>query len=1406
MTYAQKLILLFAIVLFGGGHVYAQNWSKFINKVDESYRIGDYAKAAKHNKKYRKKVEKKLGTSNSELITYYLKQARNKLSEGFLIEFRSNLDLAVEMSQAVNSSSATAHSTILLEASELLTRNGSFNQALSYTNNAMALVGKGDDPAVKARLDLNYATIYSGQGFYSKALSLINLHTDYFAARAVDRETYVDEGNGKLKTRRLDELEVAERFDQYARILNLKSATLRFQGNFISADSAYMASAQWIGKNLSKSNIRFIESKLGLAQMLYEYGSTAKDPQKDIEYSLSQIKKNHKQSHYLAQDLYEVLLKLYLADESMGKYRNLASEHQRVIKKYFSPESIHYVKIEAVDLERKLNKDRVKELEQKSSNLLHSPSIPPFHAQRVKLLEFLYDLSIYQEQYSKAEDYLLDIMEVKKVLYGENSVSYHLTKVELANYYLDFTSKIEEAGKIYQESYQEIIKSEIAPGHLKNVNLLNHLALYYEQSDKYDLASEVLDEALLATRMIYSNEDREYGVELDKIANLELKIGRYNVAEARINEALDILSTRALDRENYILNVKALETQAKLNAIKGDFGEAENGIDKAQKRLKKALDLTGYDEVASGVNLAEVYIKFGKYKKTEELLNNAIDRYSVLFGDSSRNLIVPLLNLSQLKLTSGDYTEAEKIARKASIIARKVYGEESTKTAACDKLMSTIYSAIGDYERAGELIKNAIGVQQKWFGDTHIDFAKSLSQLGLIRFHNNAPANEIEPLFDEALAIVDANLGSSSPLYADMLEDLSILYISQNRHSEAFASLEKAQGIWEESIGRKNNINAANIYILTGDIYYAQRNFDLAEEHYDKAKRLFEKFFNENHPEYVRVMSKLSKVYYMENNPEKALKTLEEVLENYDQYIADYFPALSEREKAKYWNQIQPDYEFFNTVAHQNNESNPTLVEKVFNNALKTKAILLSSSLKIRSRILNSGDQDLIDKYSSWVEQKEFLTTIMSMGVDQLVENEIDPGVIQREVELLEKQISEKSEDFRNEADKDAVTWDQVQSALDPDEMAIEMIRYRHFDHIFSDSVIYAGLFLKAPDVKKKPGLFLIKNGKELETRYFKGYRNSIIFKVVDRYSYANYWKPIEDVIGATSTVYLSADGVFNQVNLEAIPTEDGQFVIDQSNIVLVSNTKDIYLSKHKKIVAGTANSAQMFGNPEYYSSSSGSHNVGQLPGTEKEITELTRLLIDNDWATDTYLQGQAREEQVKEVDNPKVFHIATHGFFTPEEETNNLLISSDDDLKAVKNPLLRTGLLLSGAGDLLDKTDHNYNLESGILTAYEAMSLNLDQTDLVVLSACETGLGDLTVGEGVYGLQRAFIVAGAQTLIMSMFKVNDEATQKLMVNFYKKWLETGNKRESFVAAKKELRNDFAEPIYWAAFIMIGVD
>ena len=178
----------------------------------------------------------------------------------------------------------------------------------------------------------------------------------------------------------------------------------------------------------------------------------------------------------------------------------------------------------------------------------------------------------------------------------------------------------------------------------------------------------------------------------------------------------------------------------------------------------------------------------------------------------------------------------------------------------------------------------------------------------------------------------------------------------------------------------------------------------------------------------------------------------------------------------------------------------------------------------------------------------------------------------------------------------------------------------------------------------------------------------------------------------------------------------------------------------------------------------------------------------------------------MKEINSPGILHIATHGYFLADlskMETNKVL---GVDLAAAKeNPLLRSGVLLANCDNVFDENYHpGPNSENGVLTAYEAMSLNLDKTDLVVLSACETGLGSVKQGEGVYGLQRAFLIAGAKSIIMSLWAVSDDATMELMTLFYTNYAKIGHKQQAFADAIKQLKIKYKEPYFWSAFVMLN--
>ncbi len=1409
-AYQKPLLLLITYLVLFSTQSIAQNWDKMLLKINTTYETGDYIKTKKYLAKLKKKTSKKLGKENKYVVEYYLLSARNNLAQGMLSDFSTDTDKALAMSEKVFTVNSEDHISYMNRVTSLLILNGEILKAFNLATEAQAKIEELQaSQRLEALTKLNLSAAYSGMGFYTKSITYIDENKDYFLGRAISKESYLDPKTGKLKTKRLPQKEVNQRLDEYAQLLNLRANTYRLMGDFKKADAEFELAGDWIDNNLGKASIRYIENQLQHGNLLAENGANGKITREYFETALNKLKKDHSEAHYLALQVYESLLKNYLVTNDNSKFKNLKSEYERVIKKYFNKKSLVYIRLQTIDYNGKLDKKNPKGIESSCLALVADfKKIPAIHKQRIELYEYAYRAAILNNFYKNADGYLNKILEQKNGLYGSNAPEYHLTKTEVANFYIDYTDKINEAGEIYDASFDKIVKPQINPGHISYVRIQNHLSKYYELSDDFDKAKASLDDALLATRVKYNTTDIAYGSELVKIAALQIKIGEYKEAEKNITDAKGILVILKKDKEQLVEYILALETNAKLSAMKGDFESAKDEIIRSQKLLSKATNLVGYDALASTVNLADIYVKYGRISKTREALETVISDYESLFGLESNRLIIPLLSYGNLQLVNGEYTNAEKSTRRALNIATVQFGEKSSKAAFCKKQLSAIYTSLGDYSKALNNINSTISLQKSAYGSEHIEVAKSLSQLALIKFYKNEPPKTIEPIFDESKRIIAAKIGNRTPMYADVIKGLSIIYIEQNRFDDAFNSLSLAESIWKSRIKNKKNLNLASIYSLTGDIYYQQKNYEKAEEKYNQAKKLYEGFFSDEHPDYVQVISKLSKVYYMQGDKRKAKKSSQEVIYNYNAFIKTYFPALSEREKSEYWNKIKTDFEFFNTIAIEFKDEDPKLIEQVYNNALSTKAILLNSSIKIRETILNGNNEKLKKNYMDWLAKKEFLTTVLSMSTEQLYENEIDPALLIDEVEQLEKQLSEGSELFSNNNDKNKIIWQNIQSVLNRDEVAIEMVRFRYFDHIFTDSIIYMGVYVKNAKTQKTPGMFVINNGKDLEGKYFKVYRNSIIYRINDNYSNKQYWKPIIDVVGNTSTIYLSADGVYNQINLEAIPTSEGKYVLDNSNIVLVSNTKDIFLNILNKSNNKTSNNASMFGNPIYYVDASKPQKggIGQLPGTKKEINALIHLLDKNGWITSENLEYEATESAIKKIKSPKIFHVATHGFFTPAQQITQNAAAGQKQATALENPLLRTGLLLTGAGDLLNKTEYNYNEEDGILTAYEAMNMNLDNTDLVVLSACETGLGETKVGEGVYGLQRAFMVAGAKTLIMSMFKVDDTATQKLMVNFYQKWLTTGNKRKSFVEAKKELRNEYEDPIYWGAFIMIGLE
>ena len=314
-------------------------------------------------------------------------------------------------------------------------------------------------------------------------------------------------------------------------------------------------------------------------------------------------------------------------------------------------------------------------------------------------------------------------------------------------------------------------------------------------------------------------------------------------------------------------------------------------------------------------------------------------------------------------------------------------------------------------------------------------------------------------------------------------------------------------------------------------------------------------------------------------------------------------------------------------------------------------------------------------------------------------------------------------------------------------------------------------------------------------------FRDKTINQKPENEAYEITWKELDKELKGVTKVYLSLDGAYHQLSINALKDAEGKYLVDKYSIQFLGNTKDILDVKKTEDALVKPKSAFLIGNPLYGKSGV----IDQLPGTETEVKNISKLLTNYHVKTTTLFGKDATEAKVKDVNSPSILHIATHGYFLADlsqMETSKVL---GVDISAAKeNPLLRSGVLLAGCDNVFDE---NYrpapNAENGVLTAYEAMSLHLDNTDLVVLSACETGLGSVKQGEGVYGLQRAFLIAGAKSIIMSLWGVSDEATMELMTLFYNNYAKSGNKQQAFSDAIKQLKAKYKDPYFWSAFVML---
>lgn len=799
-------------------------------------------------------------------------------------------------------------------------------------------------------------------------------------------------------------------------------------------------------------------------------------------------------------------------------------------------------------------------------------------------------------------------------------------------------------------------------------------------------------------------------------------------------------------------------------------------------------------------SLGLVYMNMGRLNEASQYLTQALSLAESV-GPQSAAFGANLNSVAKYNQLTGNYNEAEQGFESAVKVVKKAFGEKSMQYAIVLNNKAMLYQSMGRYDEGIALMKQSLEVlkvaNKKLIRVQKYDFneRRFYGNLALM-YEASGKLTEAETVFLDVKKVVENNGGQNNPEYAALINQLAILYMEMGKLDKVEPLLKKALEVNKKRLGEESPQYARTLGDL-GVFYRISGKNAQAEPLLTKATQIKERVLGVNHPEYIRSKEELAILQWKMGKWNDAVANYKSVMDKTIDFINSYFPPMSEAEKTKYWDITSPRFQRFYNFALAASETNPEVIDDMFDYHTATKGLLLNSTSKIKRLILASKNKELINEYLRWLDKKESLARYYALSREELKNQNINLSELEAEANQMERSLSSKSADFSSGYSTQKISFKQIQNVLSESEAVVEVIRIASYDQQFTKDSKYVALVLTKG--KPRPSLVMMENGGQLETRYAKFYRNAIQQKMDDEYSYDQYWTKIEEALAGKKTIYVSVDGAYNQINLNTLKKPGGDYVVKLHDLVNLGNSKDLIAIKTRKVVP-LAKNATLLGFPDY-----GGPEINALPGTKIEIENLLKILKTGGYQTNSFMGKLASEKNLKAVKSPSVLHIATHGYFLQDVEEDGSAFGIQGE-NAANNPLLRSGLMLADAAKTVSGAATNLESnDNGILTAYEAMNLDLSKTSIIVISACETGLGDVKNGEGVYGLQRAFLVAGAETLIMSLWKVDDAATQELMTNFYSNFMKLGNKQKAFKQAQLQLMTKYKDPYYWGAFVMVGI-
>jgi CHAT domain-containing protein len=993
------------------------------------------------------------------------------------------------------------------------------------------------------------------------------------------------------------------------------------------------------------------------------------------------------------------------------------------------------------------------------------------------------------EEYREAFPFYIAAKD-QAVLYNSDvSHEFYSSVMKLARYFKEYDApdsiSIYCINKVLQDLEQnnKIVSADYA-------DALSYLAeLYHESQNKTAIA--ILLKALPVYEKIYGKKSEQYIDCLKSIAwryAIGTEAKNYTLAVQYMLQAVEIAkATCGADNINFLMTKKELGT---LYTYVARLDESEKTLLEVYKTYTDKFHPVLTDEELENIcyKLNTVYAYKEEPSKWLYWLNKSLEikiAKNDTLSNSYLNLLVDKINANQL---INNWSEAKK------------------------------YLDLGDdiFNRSGDT--------------TSLDYAWFLSSKRNYYLHEKV-YDKCDSLFLKAIPIYS----KQAEMFQDMPSEnnLSVQLEEYATFSLQIKDYEKAFRLIQNPIAflkkwkLDSTSRAASTYAMLGTYFLHKNQPDSAIYNFEMAMMCHKNTFSDKSIYYYQAQADAGVAYWRLSHFQKAEEFLSQASAHLKDQMIMGMAGFSEKEKQTYNTKLNHILNKYHNLHHAIYQSVPATNTHAYNFILQSKGLLLNTSIYVEKQIKASADKHLQKTYADLKQTKTMLAKAYQHGKEQNMGISIDS--LETKAARLEKTLSEQSNVFADFQKNNRVSFKEVQSFLQPSEAAIEYVSFPYFNGTdFTDSLLYAAYIVKAgltaPVYVPLPGVAELVThiqGQQISTR-----GGVVIGSQVRKESfkelYQFIWNPLAPNLKGITKVSLAPDGILNKVAFAALQDTAGEYLVNKYDLKILLSTKD--LVRKNNFSQSLTSSALLFGGAQYdlvppaikdtFSVNrflprdlSGAQTWSYLPGTLSEVSAVNQILKQNSHKVTTLVGVSASEHNFKTLGirlAPSIIHIATHGFYYPFTLEENKNTQQKSVYTASDNPLLRTGLLFSGANWSWQGKSVGANQEDGILTAYEFSILDLSATQLVVLSACETGVGEIQNGEGVYGLQRAIRQSGVSKMIVSLWPVPDKETAEMMQSFYSELVKGKEIRSAFKKAQMHMLKKYpTDPSLWAGFTLI---